>query len=50
MENYSLKNRVAIVTGGGNGIGRATAIRLAQLGASVVVCDIEGESEETTAL
>ena len=32
--------KVAIVTGGGRGIGRAIALLLAQEGASVVVCDI----------
>jgi 3-oxoacyl-[acyl-carrier protein] reductase len=35
----SLVDRVAIVTGGANGIGRATAIALARFGADVAVCD-----------
>lgn len=36
---YSLAERVAVVTGGANGIGRATALRLAELGAAIVVAD-----------
>jgi 3-oxoacyl-[acyl-carrier protein] reductase len=36
-------NKVAIVTGGGGEIGRATALRLAREGASVVVSDIKGQ-------
>ena len=34
-----LTDKVAIVTGGGSGIGAASAARLAQAGASVVVVD-----------
>ncbi|MEM3852302.1 MAG: SDR family NAD(P)-dependent oxidoreductase [Methanomassiliicoccales archaeon] len=35
-----LKDRVIVVTGGSMGIGRATAIRLAEEGARVAICDI----------
>jgi 3-oxoacyl-[acyl-carrier protein] reductase len=35
-----LENKVAIVTGSGGGIGRATAVRLAKEGAALIVCDV----------
>ena len=41
-----LKNKVAIVTGGGSGIGRATAELFAKEGASVVVADYKAEAGE----
>jgi NAD(P)-dependent dehydrogenase (short-subunit alcohol dehydrogenase family) len=40
----SLDGKSAIVTGSGNGIGRAIALRFAAEGAKVVVAEIEEES------
>jgi NAD(P)-dependent dehydrogenase (short-subunit alcohol dehydrogenase family) len=44
-----LKDRVVIVTGGASGIGRATAARLVQEGASVALVDIDGGAASAAA-
>ena len=43
-----LQGKVAVVTGSGNGIGRATAKRLGEEGVSVVVSDVLAEDGERT--
>lgn len=41
-----LKDKVAVVTGAGRGIGRAIALKLSSEGAKVVICDISREDLE----
>ena len=43
-----LANRVAVVTGAGNGIGSATALSLAEAGADVACVDIDDQSARDT--
>ena len=43
------KNRIAIVTGGASGIGRAISLELGRKGATVIVADINLEGAEETA-
>jgi NAD(P)-dependent dehydrogenase (short-subunit alcohol dehydrogenase family) len=44
-----LKDRVAVITGAGSGIGRACALEFAREGARVVVADINAAGAEKTA-
>jgi 3alpha(or 20beta)-hydroxysteroid dehydrogenase len=45
MEFFSLKDKVAVVTGAGSGLGLATAKRFSRAGAKVVIADINDASE-----
>ena len=49
MDGFGLKGRVAVVTGGASGIGKAIATRLADNGAHVWVLDVEATAAEATA-
>ena len=44
LPGMSFEERVVLITGGANGFGRATGVRLAGLGAKVVLADIEEEA------
>ncbi len=43
-----LKDKVTLITGGAAGIGKATAVRFAQEGAKIVLCDVNEEAGQET--
>ena len=45
----NLKGKVAVVTGGATGIGRAIALKLADRGAAIMIADINDEAASVTA-
>ena len=44
-----LKEKIAVITGGAQGIGRATALLMAREGAKLVIADLQGEKAQSVA-
>ena len=49
LKEYSLEDRVAIVTGAARGIGRGIALTMAEAGADIVIADRDSDGGEGTA-
>jgi len=50
MNSPTLAHKVAVVTGAGNGIGRAISTTFAAAGAAVACVDVDGKAADATAL
>ncbi len=50
LEKFSLQGRVAIVTGGGQGLGKVFCLALAEAGADVVVAELDVETGPQTVI
>ena len=50
LDRYSLAGRVAVVTGGGRGIGREIALAFGRSGAKVVIAELSEQGRETERL
>lgn len=48
LDQFSLKGRVGIVTGAGQGLGKSFALALAEAGADVVVAELDGDTGQQT--
>jgi 3-oxoacyl-[acyl-carrier protein] reductase len=49
IQSMRLQDKVALITGGAQGIGRAIALGMGQEGAQVIVADLQAEKAETVA-